>query len=48
MNQMMMKQKFLYQKYDYSCPITIEVVEDDYVVNNNYKETKELIETYLR
>lgn len=30
----------LYEKYKYSCPVTIEVYEDDYLVNRNYSLAK--------
>lgn len=30
----------LYEQYNYTCPVTIEVYEDDYLVNRNYSLTK--------
>lgn len=34
----------LYKKYNYSCPLTLEVQEDDYRFGVNYSKTKEVIE----
>lgn len=36
----------LYDKYNYQCPITLEVREDDYSTCNNYKQDKKLIDQY--
>lgn len=33
----------LYKKYKYTCPITLEVREKDYLINDGYKETKRLV-----
>lgn len=33
----------LYTKYNYKCPITIEVFEEDYLISENYKKTKSLL-----
>ena len=33
----------LYHKYKYSCPITIEVSEDDYLVCDSYRKTREIV-----
>lgn len=38
----------LYYKYNYNCPITIEVLEDDYVSCSNYKITRDTINSYLK
>ena len=35
----------LYEKYQYRCPLTLEIREDDYLNCVNYKRTKKLIET---
>ena len=37
----------LYRKYNFSCPITIEVNEEDYSVYTNYKKTRELLDKLL-
>ena len=37
----------IYKKYNYSCPITLEVKEDDYIKNENYKATKLLVDKYI-
>jgi hypothetical protein len=37
----------IYTKYDYNCPITLEVREDDYIKNENYKATKLLVDKYI-
>ena len=37
----------LYTKYGYTCPITLEVEEEDYLVCDNYRETKEILEKIL-
>ena len=37
----------IYKKYNYSCPITLEVREDDYIKNENYKATKLLVDKYI-
>lgn len=29
---------YFYQKYQYNCPITIEIKEENYYINNNFKE----------
>lgn len=36
----------LYNKYNYTCPITLEVEETDYSVSDGYKSTKELIDSW--
>ena len=38
---------WLYQKYEYTCPITLEVCEKDYLVCDGYKKTKELIKEII-
>ena len=38
----------LYKKYDYSCPIVLEVKETDYLKCNGYRDTKELLEEVLK
>lgn len=37
----------LYQKYQYTCPITIEIREDDYLDCKNYRKTKALVDEWL-
>lgn len=37
----------LYNKYNYSCPITLEVREDDFLVSDCYKMTKETLDDIL-
>lgn len=37
----------LYYKYNYSCPITLEVDEKDYSICDSYKETKDTLEKVL-
>lgn len=37
----------LYEKYNYSCPITLEVREDNYLVCDQYKQTRDLVLRYL-
>lgn len=32
-----------YDKYEYSCPITLEVEETDFLVSDNYRETRETL-----
>lgn len=34
----------LYEKYQYQCPLTLEIREDDYLDCKNYRKTKRLIE----
>ena len=36
----------LYNKYEYTCPITLEVGEQDYDISANYKESKRIIDEY--
>lgn len=36
----------LYNKYDYTCPITLEVEEQDFKNSPNYRESKQTIDTY--
>lgn len=36
----------LYNKYNYTCPITLEVEEQDFKNSPNYKESKETIDNY--
>lgn len=36
----------LYNKYNYTCPITLEVEEQDFKISPNYKESKEMIDKY--
>lgn len=36
----------LYRKYNYICPITLEVREDDYMVCDGYKTTKEVVDKF--
>lgn len=36
----------LYNKYDYSCPVTLEVEETDFIVSEGYATTKKLIDEY--
>lgn len=38
----------LYLEYNYRCDITIEIIEDDYVINNNFKENYEILKTMLK
>lgn len=37
----------LYRKYNFNCPITIEVNEEDYTQYSNYKKTRELLDKLL-
>ena len=37
----------LYEKYNYTCPICVEIREDDYLVCENYVKTVELIKEYV-
>lgn len=37
----------LYNAYNYVCPITLEVYESDYLKNDNYRITKEIINKYI-
>ena len=37
----------LYYKYNYTCPITLEVEETDYSTCDGYRKTKELVESYF-
>lgn len=37
----------LYKKYEYSCPITLEVSEEDYKVCDGYKSSKALLSKYI-
>lgn len=34
----------LYNKYNYNCPITLEVAELDYLICNGYKQTKAMVD----
>ena len=36
----------LYKKYNYKCPITLKVVETDYLKCDGYKETKKIVDSY--
>lgn len=36
----------LYNKYEYTCPITLEVEESDFILSSNYKESKQVIDRY--
>ena len=36
----------LYKKYNYTCPITLEVAETDYLKCDGYKNTKEIVDSY--
>lgn len=38
----------LYKKYDYSCPIVLEVKETDYLKCDGYRNTKDLLEEVLK
>lgn len=38
----------LYKKYDYSCPIVLEVKETDYLKCNGYHSTKDVLEEVLK
>ena len=33
----------LYHKYNYHCPVTLEVNETDYSICDNYKKTRETV-----
>lgn len=37
----------LYNKYEYKCPITLEVREDDFLISDCYKMTKETLDDIL-
>ena len=37
----------IYDKYNYKCPITLEVNETDYNICDGYKETKEILESVI-
>lgn len=37
-----------YNKYKYTCPITLEVAEDNYSVCDGYKQTKDLVNTFYQ
>lgn len=37
----------IYQKYNYRCPITIEVLENDYTDSISFEQTKDLITKYF-
>lgn len=37
----------LYNKYNYYCPITLEVLETDFIIANNYEMTKKTLEEIL-
>lgn len=37
----------LYYKYNYDCDITIEIVEDDYTINNNFKQNYEDLKSII-
>lgn len=36
----------LYKEFNYKCPITLEVQEKDYLINNNYKHIKAQVDKY--
>lgn len=38
----------LYRKYDFTCPITIEIREDDYLDCKNYRQTKSLVDDWIK
>jgi len=38
----------LYKKYNYSCPITLEVCETDFLVSDNYRKQKLMVDEYLQ
>ena len=38
----------LYEKYQFNCPLTLEICEDDYLDCRNYRKTKSLIEEVCR
>lgn len=38
----------LYEAYGYDCPLTLEIREDDYADCVNYRQTKQLIEHWMR
>ncbi len=38
---------FLYDNYGYKCPITLEIWENDYMVCDGYRQTKEIVDKYL-
>lgn len=38
----------LYDKYKYNCPVTLEVSESDYLVCDNYRETRETLLSVLK
>lgn len=37
----------LYNEFNYKCPVTLEVREKDYLINNNYRLMKQLVDKYL-
>ena len=36
----------LYKEFNYKCPITLEVQEKNYLINNNYKHIKAQVDKY--
>lgn len=37
----------LYDRYEYSCPITLEVEETDFSICDGYRDTKEIVDKYF-
>ena len=33
----------LYRRYNYTCPITLEVIETDYLKSDNYKNSRDVL-----